>query len=87
MKTNASIMTLRVPKELKHKIEKAAVKQGVSINQLALYFFSKEIAEMDVSDTFGKFWKGRSKEQIFADFDKVMANVPKKNKLPDWDHV
>lgn len=87
MKTNASIMTLRVPKELKHKIEKAAVKQGVSINQLALYFFSKEIAEMDVSDTFSKFWKGRSKEQIFADFDEIMANVPKKGKIPEWDHV
>lgn len=87
MKTNASIMTLRVPKELKHKIEKAAVKQGVSINQLALYFFSKEIAEMDVTDTFAKFWKGRSKEQIFAGFDEIMVSVPKRRTLPDWDRV
>ena len=87
MKTNASIMTLRIPKELKHKIEKAAVKQGVSINQLALYFFSKEIAEMDVNDTFSKFWKGRSREQIFADFDEIMASVPKKRTLPEWDRV
>ncbi len=87
MKTNASVLTLRVPKELKHKIEKIAVKQGVSINQLALYFFSKEIAEMDTNDTFRKFWKGKSREQIFADFDAIMASVPTNRALPEWDKV
>ena len=34
------------PKELKHRIEKAAVRQGVSINQLALYCFTKEMKNL-----------------------------------------
>jgi hypothetical protein len=35
MKAKASVLTIRVPVELKHKIEKIADKQGLSINQLA----------------------------------------------------
>ncbi|MCR1795929.1 type II toxin-antitoxin system HicB family antitoxin, partial [Leptospira sp. id769339] len=37
MKTKASVLTIRIPSELKHKIERVAEEQGVSINQLALY--------------------------------------------------
>jgi hypothetical protein len=33
MKTKASVLTLRIPLELKHKIEQIADQQGVSINR------------------------------------------------------
>ena len=36
-KKNSSVMTVRVPKDLKARIEKAADKQGVSMNQFAIY--------------------------------------------------
>ena len=49
MKTKASILTLRIPRELKHKIEQISDEQGISINQLALYALTKETMEMDTS--------------------------------------
>lgn len=52
MKAESSVLTIRLPKELKHKIERVADEQGVSINQLALYAFTKEIKEMETSSYF-----------------------------------
>jgi hypothetical protein len=86
MKAKASVLTIRVPKELKHKIEQVADQQGVSINQLALYAFTKEIKEMETSFYFNKYWKSIPKNEIFNGFDKVMKKISK-SKLPDWDKM
>lgn len=86
MKTKPSVLTLRLPFELKHKIERVADEQGISINQLALYAFTKELAEMETSEYFIKYWKNHKKENILKDFDKVMKKV-KNNKLPVWDKI
>ena len=55
MKTKASVLTLRLPFELKHKIEQIADEQGVSINQLALYTFTKEVGEIETYNYFEKY--------------------------------
>jgi hypothetical protein len=68
MKAKASVLTLRIPNELKHKIEKVADQQGVSINQLAMYAFTKEIQEMETYNQFSKYWKNKSKKDLFSDF-------------------
>ena len=86
MKTNASVLTIRVPNELKHKIEKMADKQGLSINQLALYAFTKEIQEMETSNYLSKYWNKKSKKEILNDFDSVMSKVKKEN-VPEWDKI
>jgi hypothetical protein len=86
MKTKASVLTIRVPKELKHKIEQIADQQGVSINQLALYAFTKEIKEMETSSFFNNYWKSKTKNEIYTDFDGVMKKVAK-SKLPAWDKI
>ncbi len=87
MKTKASVLTIRIPLELKHKIEKAAEEQGVSINQLALYAFTKEIQDMETSQYFEKYYKGKSKKQIFSDFREVLSNIKSKGSVPAWDKL
>ena len=86
MKTKASVLTLRIPFELKHKIEQIADEQGVSINQLALYAFTKEIEEMEIFNFFEKYWKGKNKKKIISDFDSVLGKV-KERETPDWDKL
>ena len=86
MKSKASVLTLRIPNELKHKIEKVADQQGLSINQLALYAFTKEIQEMETSNYLSKYWNKKSKKEILNDFDEVIAKV-KKSSVPDWDKL
>ncbi len=86
MKAKASVLTIRVPKELKHKIEQVADEQGVSINQLALYAFTKEIKELETSSFFLDYTKSKSKNEILSGFDEVMKKV-KKGNVPNWDKI
>lgn len=71
-------MTIRVPEELKDRIENTALLQGVSINQFALYAFTKELSELENSQYFKNFLKGRKKEDIIKGFDEVMGKVKKR---------
>lgn len=82
--SKASVLTIRIPADLKHRIARIAEQQGVSINQLALYMFAKEIGNLEASQIISKYWKDYSREEIFSGFDEVMAKV-KNVPVPDWD--
>jgi len=83
-KTN--VMTIRVPEELKERIENTAMLQGVSINQFALYAFTKELSELENSQYFKQFLKDKSKEDIIKGFDEVMGKV-KNRTVEEWDRL
>ncbi len=84
--SKASVLTIRVPADLKHRLALIAEQQGVSINQLAMYMFTKEIGNLEASQNISKYWKDYSKKEIFSDFDEVMAKV-KDRPVPDWDKM
>ena len=71
----ASVLTIRVPSDLKHRIDTLAAEQGVSINQLALYMFAKETSNMESNQKIARYWEGYSKKQIENDFDSVLAKI------------
>lgn len=79
-------MTIRVSGELKHKIERVADEQGVSINQLALYALTKEIMEMETFSFFNSITRSKRKKAILDDFDAVMAKI-RPSKVPEWDKM
>ena len=64
----------------------AAEEQGVSINQLAMYMFAKEVSSFEAGCKISAFWKGYDKQEIFQSFDDVMAKV-KKRSVPNWDRI
>lgn len=82
----ANVMTIRVPEELKERIENTASLQGVSINQFALYAFTKELAELENSHHFRKYLKGKKREDIIKNFDLLMKRIPARE-VPDWDRL
>jgi len=81
-----SVLTIRVPSDLKHRIVLMAEEQGVSINQLAMYMFTKEVGDLESKKSIIQYWKNHSKEEILNDFDKVMLKV-KKRTVPNWDKI
>ncbi|MBI5308570.1 MAG: toxin-antitoxin system HicB family antitoxin [Planctomycetes bacterium] len=81
-----SVLTIRVPSDLKHRIEAVADSEGVSINQLAMYMFTREISSFEAGNKMSKYWEGYRKEDIVNDFDAVMIKVKKQN-VPDWDKI
>ncbi|HNR88731.1 MAG TPA: toxin-antitoxin system HicB family antitoxin [Spirochaetota bacterium] len=86
MKAKSSMLTIRVPRALKTRIERVADEQGVSINQLALYAFTKEITEMESASYFSSLRKSKSKKQLYDDFDSVMKKVGSVT-TPKWDKL
>jgi len=84
--TRRNVLTIRIPEDLKHRIEKTAATQGVSLNQFALYAFTKGLADIDVTNYFKKRIKGKSSDFILANFDKLMLKIPNK-KSPQWDKL
>lgn len=81
----SNVMTIRVPEELKERIEKFALLQGVSINQFALYSFTKELAELETNQFFRNELKN-NKREILKKFDAIMDSVPERSN-PDWDSI
>jgi len=86
MKNKQSTLILRLPNELKHKVELIAEEQGVSLNQFALYAFTKEVVQAETQSYFSNVWKNKAKKEILADFDAVMKKVGRK-KVPNWDRI
>ena len=79
-------LTIRVPEELKNRIETIAAQQGISINQFAMYAFTKEIGELEAGDFFRNISRGVDKKDLFKRFDGILPKVPDRD-VPDWDKV
>lgn len=81
-----SVLTIRVPADLKHRIEIAAEEQGVSTNQLAMYMFAREVSSLEAGKHMAGYWSGYSKEDVFSGFDRAMSKV-RRRRVPAWDVV
>ncbi len=81
-----NILTIQMPTDLKHRIALVAKEQGVSINQLVLYIFAKEIGTLEAGHKMSTYWKEYAQEDIVSGFDEVMATVQKRP-VPDWDRM
>jgi len=83
---DASVMTVRIPADLRRRIEVVAEEQGVSLNQLAMYMFTRGITSLEAGSRISKYWDGYKKSEILHDFDDVMSKV-KSGKVPEWDRM
>ena len=81
-----NVLTIRVPRDLKDRIEKAADEQGVSMNQFAIYAFTRGISEMEAASFFQGEYSDKTKKEIFAEFDEVMKKIPRRS-APAWDRI
>jgi hypothetical protein len=81
-----NVLTIRMPADLKHRISLVAQEQGVSINQLALYIFAKEIGTLEAGHKISTYWKEYTHEDIVSGFDEVMAKTQERP-VPDWDRM
>jgi len=88
MKNKASVLTIRIPKRLKNEIEKVSDTQGVSINQFALFAFTKEIVEIEDNKHFQKILKNKTREEILSNYDNIMSRKKySKEDVPEWDKI
>ena len=86
MSHKQSTLIIRIPNELKHRVELMAEEQGVSLNQFSLYAFTKEVVQMETQSYFQNIWKGKSKKEILSNYDEVVKKIGRR-KVPAWDKL
>ena len=86
MDKKANVLTIRLPRDLKDRIEKVSDEQGISMNQFAIYAFTREICELETTAFFQNQYAGKTRKEIFDEFDAVMEKIPRKGP-PAWDQI
>jgi hypothetical protein len=82
-----NVLTIRIPEDLKDKLERTASAQGVSLNQFALYAFTRGLNDVETAQFFKKRIAGKTNESLEKNFDKVMQKVKGRKTLPEWDKL
>ena len=82
-----NVLTIRVHEDLKDRLERTASSQGVSLNQFALYVFTRGLDDVDTANFFKSKIAGKSKESLEKNFDKIMKKIKSRKTLPAWDRL
>ena len=83
-KTN--VLTLRVPLELKRRLEKESKFQGVSLNQLSNYLLNEQLTQLELISSFESRLSEKSIDDLKIKVSNILNKVSKK-KTPSWDVI
>lgn len=83
---NTQVVTLRMPSELKTRLEREAKYQGVSINQLATYLLNIQVTQLEMISTL----ESRLQQKSLPGLERRVRNILKKvptREVQDWDVI
>jgi hypothetical protein len=84
--SDTQVVTLRMPKELKRRLEREAKYQGVSINQLANYLMTTQLTHLESVSILEQRLEKKSKALLKQRVREILVNVPERE-VPDWDRI
>lgn len=81
------VVTLRVPAELKIRLSHEAKAQGVSLNNLANYFLTTQLSQIEALSAIESRISKKDISALRLKVTKILSAVPKKSPVPKWDEV
>ncbi|MCI5125828.1 MAG: toxin-antitoxin system HicB family antitoxin [Candidatus Electrothrix sp. AR5] len=84
---NTQVITLRVPAELKNRLAHEAKSQGVSLNNLASYFLTTQLSQMEALSVVESRIAKKDISALKSKVTEILDAVPKNKKVPEWDAV
>ena len=81
------VVTLRVPVELKSRLDQQAKTQGVSLNNLANYMLTTQLSELETLSKIEQRITSKSLVSLKANVSAILSKVPRKSELPVWDKL
>jgi len=84
--SNTNAVLVRMPADLKRRLQTQARRQGVSLNQLITYSLTREISALEALSYLEQRLEGKSARKVRADFDRVLRKV-KDREVPEWDRI
>ncbi len=85
--SKTKIITLRVPVELKGRLEREAKQQGVSLNNLANYFLATQLSQLETLSVIESRISGKNIPDLKSKVKKILEAVPHKEVVPSWDAI
>jgi len=81
------VVTLRVPADLKVRLAHEAKSQGVSINNLANYFITTQLSQIEALSVVESRISKKNISTLKSKVTEILDAVPEKNTVPEWDIV
>lgn len=78
------IVTLRLPVDLKRRLEREARYQGVSLNQLTSYLLNIQVTQIEAISSFESKLSTKSIPKLKKAVNRILEKVPNR-KRPNWD--
>lgn len=87
MSKSTQVVTLRIPIELKSRLENEAHLQGVSMNNLANYLLTTQISQIEVLSALEARISKKDIPYLKTKVAKVLEAVQVDTNIPEWDKV
>lgn len=84
--SSTQVVTLRMPKELKRRLEREAKYQGVSINQLANYLMTIQLTYLESVSILESRLEKKSIPSLKARVKEILSKLPERD-VPSWDKI
>ncbi len=81
------VITLRVPFELKIRLENEAKLQGVSLNNLANYFLATQLSQAETLSYIESRISHKNIEKLKSRVSEILDTAPSKKNVPAWDRI
>ena len=81
------IVTLRVPAELKCRLEHEAKQQGVSLNNLANYFLTTQLSQLETLSIIEYRISKKNIPDLKSKVKKILEAVPHRKAVSEWDVI
>lgn len=83
--SKTQIVTLRVPLDLKKRLEAEAQLQGVSMNNLANYLLTTQISQLEALSTIETRMANKSFSSLKSRVNNILDSVQERESNPGWD--
>jgi hypothetical protein len=78
------VVTLRMPIELKTRLEKEAKYQGVSLNQLTNYLLNLQVTQLEMISLLESRLSRQSISSLKRRVGRILDQIPERS-VPNWD--
>ena len=85
--SKTQVVTLRIPIDLKTRLENEAHIQGVSMNNLANYMLTTQISQIEVLSAIEARISRKNISSLKTKVNKVLDSVQNNYDIPEWDKV
>ena len=83
---SSQVVTLRMPSDLKRRLEREAKYQGVSINQLANYLVNSQLTYIESISILETRLNGKTLSQLKRKGKSILSKV-KEREVPEFDKI